>query len=85
MLANNCLRYIQYIMKDIHVVPLHYVFLEFLWNEYFILVRYKFYRIPASSKITLLYSANFIFSDRKGYFFWYRSTSDLSNSRISVY
>ena len=34
MLANNCLSYIQYMMKWIHVVPFHYVFLWLLWNDY---------------------------------------------------
>ena len=34
MLANNCLSYIQYTMKWIHVVPFHYVFLWLLWNDY---------------------------------------------------
>ena len=33
---------------------LTYLFLEFLWNDYFILIPYKLYSIPASSKRTLL-------------------------------
>ena len=54
MLANHFLRSIQSWMKDICVIPLHYVFLEFLWNYYFIFVHDKFYSILASAKITLL-------------------------------
>ena len=41
-------------MKEILMIPLHYIFLEFLWNGYFIFVGYKIYRIPASMKRTLL-------------------------------
>ena len=33
-------------MKEIH--PLSYIFLEWLWNDYFILVCYKFHSITAS-------------------------------------
>ena len=29
----------------------HYIFLEFLWNNYFIFVRYKFYSIQAPEKL----------------------------------
>ena len=36
MLVNNRFRYIQSRMKKIHMVPLHYVSLEFLWNDYLI-------------------------------------------------
>ena len=43
MLGNRCLRSIHSHMKEIFVIPIHYVFLEFLWNNYFILVWYELY------------------------------------------
>ena len=36
------------------MIPSHYISLELLRNDYFILVSYKFYSIPYSSKITRL-------------------------------
>ena len=57
VLSNHCLRSIPYRMKEICVIPFHNVSLEFLWNYYSIFIRYKFYSITASAKITL-----FIFS-----------------------
>ena len=50
ILENHCLRLIQSWMKEIRVVSFYYIFLEFIWNDYFILVRYKLYSIPASAK-----------------------------------
>ena len=35
-------------MKEIHMVPMYYVFLKFLWKHYFVFVRYQINRIPAS-------------------------------------
>ena len=52
-LVNHHLRSIQSWMKEIRVVPFHYVFLDFLWNDYFIFVHYKSYIIPSSAKRTL--------------------------------
>ena len=52
MLANNCPRSIQFRIKQIRVVSSHYIFLEFLWNYYFTILRYKFYCVPVSAKIT---------------------------------
>ena len=66
MLTNNCLRSIQSCMMEIQVVPFYYVSLEFPWNYYFILVRYEFYSILVSAKITLFIFCAFKFSVTKG-------------------
>ena len=68
MLENNHLRLIQSWMKEIRAVPFYYVFLEFLWNDYFIFGRYKFYSILASAKRTLLIFFRIKFFELDGVF-----------------
>ena len=68
MLANNCLCLIHPQMKYIRVIPFHDVFLEFLWNNYFIFIRYKIYGTPASVKITLSIFCAFKFFCKEGVF-----------------
>ena len=72
MLTNYCLRYIQYRMKEIRVVPFHHLSPELLWNNYVILVPYKFYSILASVKITLFIFLHISFSCRQGSSCWYQ-------------
>ena len=64
---------IQSIMKEIHVIPIHYVSLEFLWNDYFNLVNCKFDSIHVSTKRTLLIFSPCKFSYRLVSFCWYWS------------
>ena len=66
MLTNHFLCPIQSWMKQIHVIPFHYVFLEFLWNDYFIFICYKIYFILASAKITLCKLCAFRFFHQEG-------------------
>ena len=61
ILENHRLRSIQSMMKEMCAVLYHYVFLEFLWNYYFTVVRYKFYRVRVSAKGTLLIFFAFTF------------------------
>ena len=42
-------RFIQAWTEEIRVVPFHYIFLEFLWNDYFMFLRYMFDSIRASA------------------------------------
>ena len=50
MLTKNRVTSIQQLIKDIDVVPFHYIYLELLLNNYLILVRYKLYSIIESTK-----------------------------------
>ena len=53
---------IQYMMKEIHVMPRHYVSLEFCLNKYFILTHYKTKKFLTPQKEPHLYVAKFKFS-----------------------
>ena len=50
VLKNHLLCLIQSWMKEIYVVPFHYVLLYFLWDYYFTVVRSNLYSIPAPQK-----------------------------------
>ena len=41
MLVNNQFCSIKYMMKDVRVIQFHYIILEFLRNNYFIVIRYN--------------------------------------------
>ena len=65
VLDNHRLRLVQSRMKYIGVIPLHCLFLDLLWDDYFIFVSYKFYSIPASMKIHFLifFAVKFFYYD----------------------
>ena len=75
MLENHCLRLIHSWIKEVFVVPFHYVVLEFLCNEYFILASYKLYIITASVKLNISIICAFKFSVRKMSSSWYQYMS----------
>ena len=82
ILTHHSFHSIQSRMNDICGVPFHYVSFKFLWNEYFLLIRYKFYSISASAKRNILILRIIIFSVSKGSYCWYQSK--IFNDKVNV-